>query len=143
VLAVLLSQGIDTLVQVRKALHTDGLAKQIELAIVRFREFAKNDSGGTVRRRRIEEVLEGLSHGPENIIGKLRGSGEIDFKTRVPKLLRPEENHHPLGGEFVLACFDAGILNVLGKLGKDKRPITRRWRKRLYFLNRVVGLMLP
>jgi hypothetical protein len=72
----------------------------------------------------------------------LRGAGEVNLKPQVPKLLRPQEHHHPLRGQFVLPNLDAGILYVRRQLGKDKRPITRRWRKRLHFLNRVVGLML-
>ena len=102
----------------------------------------ENDAGGTVRGRRIEEVLEGRRHSPENVIRKLCRSGKIDLKPQVPKLLGAQEDHHALGCEFVLARFDAGVLNVLRKLRKDKRPITRCWRKRLHFLNRVVGLML-
>jgi hypothetical protein len=110
-LAVLLTQGIHTFVQGRKPLHADGFSKEIKLAVVGLGELQEDDPGGAVRSQRIEEVLEGLRHSPENVIGKLRGSGEIDLKSSVPKLLRPEENHHPLGGEFIPPSFDAGVLN--------------------------------
>src|SRR5262245_10930877 len=76
-LAVLLTQGIHTFVQVRKPLHADGFSKEIKLAVVGLGELQEDDPGGAVRSRRIEEVLEGLRHSPENVIGKLRGSGEM------------------------------------------------------------------
>jgi hypothetical protein len=69
----------------------------------------------------------------------LRRPGKLNLKPEVAKLLCPEKNHHALGCEFMLADLDAGILNVLGKLRKDKRPITRCLRKCLDLLDRVIG----
>jgi hypothetical protein len=74
----------------------------------------------------------------ENIIGKLRGAREIDLKPEVSKLVRPQENHHPLRGQFVFPNFNARVLNVLGKLRKDKRPIPGCRRKGFDLLDGVV-----
>ena len=78
---------VHTLVEVGQPLHADGLTKQIELAVVRFREFAENDPSSPVRRGRREEFLKRWGHGAKNVIGKLRGAGELHLKAEVPKLL--------------------------------------------------------
>ena len=48
-LAVLLAQRVHTLIQIGKSLHTNGLAKEIELAVVGLGEFGENHPGSTVR----------------------------------------------------------------------------------------------
>src|SRR5262249_36409186 len=92
--------------------------------------------------RRRKELLECRRYSPQNIIGKLRWPGEIDLKPIIAKLLGAKEDHHALGGEFVLPYLYARVLYVLSKLGIDEGPIARRRRKRLYFLNGVVCLVL-
>src|SRR5215475_3397742 len=141
-LAILLPQRIHTLIQVRKPLHPDRLAKQIELAVVGLSEFRENHPGCSVRRRRGEEFLKGRVHGMENVIGKLRWPREIDLQASISKLLGPQENHHPLRGEFVLPRFYARVLYVLRKLGKHKCPITGCRRKGFDLLDGVVRLVL-
>src|SRR5262249_23122737 len=138
VLAVLLTQGIHTFVQVGEPLHPDGLAKQIELAVVGLGEFAEDHPGCSVRRCRGEEFLKGRGHGMENVIGKLRWPREIDLQASISKLLGPQENYHPLRGEFVLPRFYARVLYVLRKLGKHKCPITGCRRKCFDLLDGVV-----
>src|SRR5262249_11076101 len=127
-LAVLLPQRIHGLVQIREPLYADCFPKEIELTVIGLRELAQDHPGRAVRGRRIEEVLEGLRHSAENVIGKLRGARESHLKPPVAKLLGAQENHHALGGELVFPRFDASVLDVLGQLRQDKGPIARRWR---------------
>jgi hypothetical protein len=54
-------KGVHTLLQVRKPLYTDGLAEQIELAVVSLGALEADDPGSPVRCRRGEEVLKARS----------------------------------------------------------------------------------
>ena len=67
---------------------------------------------------------------------------EIDFESRISKVLRAQEYHYTLCRQLVLPCLHTRILHIFCERRKPKRFLLRRRRKRLDFLNAIVGLML-
>ena len=99
------------------------LAKQVELAVIRFRQLAQDHACGAVEGAGRKKVVKRGGHHAQEIVGETGRSGEVHLPARIMEVLGPQKDEHTLGGELVLPQLDAGVLHVFRQLGEHQGPV--------------------